>query len=202
MATAELISDVPQAATKNVVPMTGGSARGATQDYVITTNSQRYPVAIFFAPLGDRGDLNKNWGDLLQATVRALYIPVVEAGRSSVEWDRLTLELMRISSLRDNWDGEGAEAIPLGAVSSAQILLQLARGAAGRLPGCPLPALFPSTEGGIIFKWFCGQKELKCLAMADVVEVLRWRSPEQFESEGLWEIPAQKASEHFEWLLR
>lgn len=229
MATAELIQNLPAAAVKEVVPIFGGSARGATQDYTVTVNSQRHPVAVFFAPAGDRRVLTDYWGDLLHSTVRPVYVAVPRgffAGQSvivpwllaaeapyaslqlgeinAVGWDRLGLELMRIASLEPNWDGEGAEAVASGSVINAQVLMRLAREAVGlsSIFNCPLPRLNPSADGGITVKWLFNGKELKCTAYERHVEIIRWRSSDRFESDGFWEVPAQKATEHFNWLLK
>jgi len=121
-----------------------------------------------------------------------------------VEWERLDFELMRLGNLGPNWDGEGAEAVSPVSVHTVRILLRLAREASARVPFAQysLPSLFASIEGGICLKWDVGQRELKCVAVGETVEVIRWRSRDRFESDGFWELSAPKVAEHFEWLLR
>src|SRR6266498_2108040 len=123
MATA--VSDMSSAATQTVVPLTGGSVQGSTQEYRFTPSSQRSPVAVFFAPLGYLEQLNMFWGSLLRATVPIFCVSITSTTSSSIEWDRLSLELMCIANLHSNWDGEGAEAVPPMAVNNAETLIQL-----------------------------------------------------------------------------
>jgi hypothetical protein len=187
---------------------------GSTQSFGVAAESQRYPVPVFFAPPAEGTEINPYWGSLLLGTVRAFYTFVAggltpaqigpAAAIKDLSWDRLKLELMRIASFEGNWDGEGAEAIPQEAIKAATVLLSLAQAAMERsaVEQGPLPTLIPAVEGGIIFKWACGKRELKCTILDNIVEVIRWRSPERYESDGLWEIPALGVAEHFEWLLQ
>jgi hypothetical protein len=154
------------------------------------------------------------WESLIQASAHGFYSLIFRENcapqwnaslrKSSFTWDRLSLELMRIASLSHDWAGEGAQAVPLKAVSSTAALLLLAKKATERFPAaqCPMPTLFPSVEGGILFKWLKGNKELKCTIFGDFIEVIRWRSPDRYDSDGIWELPVQAVAEHFEWLLK
>jgi hypothetical protein len=207
MATAEITRDVSVGTTKAVTPLTGNAVQGSTQEYGVTGSSQFYPTPVFFAPQDNREELNAQWETLLPA--RVFYaVPLVNVSdplqHNYVQWDRLNLELMRIASLTANWDGEGAEAISRAAVDNAQTLLQLAKNVAGRSTffQCPLPLLVASIDGGVILKWVCGSKELKCKILDNVIEVIRWKSPDHFESDGFWEVPVDHVSEHLEWLFR
>lgn len=217
MATAEVVRNaVIEAVTSSVVPLTSKTIQGSTQLYEVTSNSQLAASPIFFAPSPGLGQtaVYSYWDDLFRGTVSGVYAFVPTEGRApmfafgfrkvSLAWDRLSLELMRLASLGPNWDGEAAEAITQKSVSTAGILLLLAKDATQRSTAlaCSLPTLFPSVEGGITFKWARKGKELKCTVLEDVVEVIRWKSSERYESDGLWELPVQGVAEHFEWLMR
>jgi hypothetical protein len=202
LATVEYITDAYISTTEKVAPLESEGLQGSTQVYSISPSSQRWPV--LFVPQADRQELTTYWGSLHRTAARVLYTtgsPVVD---NSGAWDRLSLELMRIGSLPGNWDGEGAEGIPSVVVRNASIILNFARNTAERsiIRRVPLPSIVPSVEGGIIFKWARGNKELKCTAFSDFAEVVRWRSRDAYESEGLWEVPVHRVSEHFEWLLQ
>lgn len=64
------------------------------------------------------------------------------------------------------------------------------------------PSLYPSVEGGITLKWIHRGKELQCTAFGDTVEVIRWKSSDAYDSDGLWDMKVEQTREHFEWLLR
>jgi hypothetical protein len=178
---------------------------------VLTDYSEQSSGTIFYglsARSGQPADYSY-WNDLFRGTVSGVYIfvPKTEATyprKVSLAWDRLSLELMRVASLGPNWDGEGAEPVTPKSVSTFAVLLALARNAAQQSMNleCPIPTLFPSIDGGMILKWVRGPKELKCTVLDQAVEVIRWKSPDSYESDGLWEVPVQGVSEHFEWLLR
>ncbi|MGC2213032.1 MAG: hypothetical protein WA602_07520, partial [Silvibacterium sp.] len=138
------------------------------------------------------------------ATARAYYVPVPQNAGNTIAWDRLNLDLMRIASLDNNWDGEGAEAISRAVIDNAQVLLYIAKEACtvSATTQRPAPSLIPSVDGCVILKWTYGAKELKCTVIGDVVEVVRWGSPNHFESDGYWELPVNGVSEHFEWLFK
>jgi hypothetical protein len=114
---------------------------------------------------------------------------------------------MRIASLERNWDGEGAEPVPQQATTNAAVLLFLAKAAKeameqSTITQCTFPIVLPTVDGGVILKWVQGNRELKCIVRGDIVEVIRWRSLDGFESDGFWEIPVTRVAEHFEWLLQ
>ena len=67
---------------------------------------------------------------------------------------------------------------------------------------CTVPIVMPAIDGGVILKWVQGGRELKCIVRGDIVEVVRWRSLDGYESDGFWEIPVPRVAEHFEWLLQ
>jgi hypothetical protein len=219
VATAEVIHDPSTSAiTEAAIPLLVRNVPGSTQGYEISSEAQ---TPVFFAPgsgfgLGVTVHLAGSiWRDLFRETVSGFYTSVaknymswfidVTERKSSVAWDRLNLELMRAASLQPNWDGEGAEPIPPNAVTTASILLSIAKNSTEQLAGGStpsLPSLFPSVDGGITLKWIRGTKELKCTVFGNTVEVVRWRSLDAYESEGLWEVPVQEVGEHVEWLLR
>jgi hypothetical protein len=213
MATAEIFRDVSMAATANAVPMVGDAIQGSTQEYGVTRGSQQAPAPIFFAP-PHQGKLATYWGSMLHGVVRTFYAfvpggnPISPAcalgSRSFFAWDRLSLDLMRIASLERNWDGEGAEPVPRDATTNAVVLLFLARAAMeqSKTAHCPVPIVIPAVDGGVILKWVQGGRELKCTVRGDIIEVVRWRSPNGYESDGFWEIPVDRVVEHFEWLLQ
>jgi hypothetical protein len=66
----------------------------------------------------------------------------------------------------------------------------------------PAPKLYPRVDGDLSLKWAYDAKELDCTAMGESVEVIRWSSPDLFESDGLWDLAAEQTREHFEWLIR
>lgn len=208
MATADLIGDVSTAVTKNVLPLANDFIPGATQGYAPAP----FENPVFFAPQTGRENLLATWGNLLRGSVRSFYtsvsglhqVPFSCAGPSTFTWDRLSVELMRIANLGQNWDGEGAEPVPLEAVKTAAVLLFLAKSTVAHIPvtQCTFPSITPAVEGGVTVNWIRGGKELKCTVLGSTVEVVRWRSPDRYESDGLWEIPAWRVAEHFEWLLR
>lgn len=213
MATAEVIRDSSMAVTRNAVPLAGDAIPGSTQEYGVTANSQQSPVPVFFAPQLSPTDLAPYWGSLFSGVVRGIYTHVTTGRASSqfgtstcspIAWDRLSLELMRLASLESNWDGEGAETIPQETVTTAAVLLFLARIATEHsiITQCPVPIVIPTAEGGITLKWTCGRKELKCTVLRDIVEVVRWRSPDGYESDGFWAVTVDGVAEHFEWLLQ
>jgi hypothetical protein len=111
---------------------------------------------------------------------------------------------MRIASLDQNWDGEGAEPVPPRAAINTAVLLSLARAAVEQsaINDCPVPIVIPAVDGGVTLKWVQGDRELKCTVRGDIVEVVRWRSPNAYESDGYWEIPVQLVAEHFRWLIQ
>jgi hypothetical protein len=215
MATAEIFTDASMAVTSIAKPLAGGVIQGSTQEYDVTASSQHSSAPVFFAPQHpDHEELAAYWGNLLPGVVRGFYT-FVPSSRScseigwascvgSLSWDRLSLEVMRIGSLEPNWDGEGAEAVPPETVRSAAALLFLARTAMERSSGTlySVPTVLPDVEGGIILNWVQEKKELKCTVFGEIVEVVRWRSPERYESDGLWEVPVQGVMEHFEWILQ
>jgi len=228
MATAKLTWENLNFPAKNdIVPVYGGFARALTKEMGVVTESSKYPAApfLFFAPYDN--EVAKYWGELLFPQKEPVYLsvltgawgeeailesPLASIGTAAVpqralfsaEWDRLKLELMRLGSLGQNWDGEDAEAVSPTSVRTARTLLDLAQEASARAPyrQSPPPTLFASVEGGIAIKWHLGPRELKCVALGDKVEVIRWSSSERFESDGFWEVPAHEVAEHFKWLLQ
>ena len=204
MATAVMIGDMSATNTQTVVPLSCEVVQGSTQVYQRTAESWQSPVPVFYAPYADQGESAAYWDLLFRSSQRTRYAVIVRSERNAFPWDRLVLDLMRISTLPDNWDGEGAEAVPANALSAASMLLSLARAAAespSRLE-CPAPGLYPSIEGGVVLKWVSGDRELKCTVMGETVEVVRWRSADAYASDGLWDVPVQGVWEHFEWLLQ
>jgi hypothetical protein len=230
MATAELISNglgFPRG--KGIMTLFGGSALGLTKDVGVVSDSLRYPSAPFlFYEGGEQFDVANLWGGLLLSGIRALYyaVPVSRSKWSentppgameapqvahgflspivSLRWDRLDLELMRVSALELNWDGEGAEPVSQETIRTAQLVLELARETATSEPHpqIPLPVLFASVEGEVVLKWQFRERELKCIVIGRKVEAIRWSSHDQFESDGFWEIRPADVAEHFEWLVR
>ena len=214
MATAEVLSDLSMAATANAIPLAGGAIPGSTQEgYYVSANSQHSPAPTFFVP-PHQERIATYWDSLLRGVVRGFYSFVSGGDPASLAftarstkyfaWDRLSLELMRIASLEQNWDGENAEPIPQKAATNAAVLLFLARAAMERstITQCTVPLIIPDVEGGVILKWVQGNRELKCIVRSDIVEVVRWRSLDRYESDGFWEIPVSRVAEHFEWLLK
>jgi hypothetical protein len=204
MATAEITRDLFPANTQTVIPLIGDAVQGSAQEYRVMVSSVQSPAPVFFAPYESLRESMTHWEVLVRSTLRALYTHVVSTNRNYSAWDRAILDLMRISTLPTDWDGEGAQAISASAVRTAYVLLSLAQTAAHscRLLQCPVPGVFPSVDGAIVLKWVVGNKELKCTATDEVVEVVRWNSVEAYESDGLWEVPVHQTSEHFEWLLQ
>lgn len=144
-------------------------------------------------------------------TVRRYERPVrsnLIAGTNAVAWDRLDLDLMRIASLRANWDDDGADPISQKAVTNTQLLLILARQylSYSHIEQGATPVLAPTVEGGITLQWIRGRREMKCTVLNDLVEVSRWSSPDKYESDGYWEVPVNRISEglkeHFDWILQ
>jgi hypothetical protein len=64
------------------------------------------------------------------------------------------------------------------------------------------PGLYPTVDGGVTLKLFFEGKELKCTAMGGTIEVIRWKSSESYESDGLWELNIEQIWEHLEWLMK
>jgi hypothetical protein len=214
MATAEFVGNPLTSITRAATPLAGEVIQGSTQEYEITVSSPKFRTPVYFAPQHDFEELNAYWGSLIGQPARTLYSfagwghhpsAYHSIGReSSFEWERLSFDLMRIASLEPNWDGEGAEAVSQNAVKGATILLFLARSAMEQYahsPG-PMPTLYATVEGSVALKWIHGQKELKCTVLGDIVEVVRWRSLDRYESDGFWEIPVGRVGEHLEWLLQ
>jgi hypothetical protein len=213
VATAEILRDTSTTVMENAAPILGDAIQGSTLEYEAAPNSLRSPAPIFFAPQ-QHDVLTTYWGVLIRGVVRSFFALVggqsVAASASSAiaknvfAWERLSLELMRFSSLRPNWDGEGAEEIPQMAIKNAADLLSLANSAASQVtsPQCPMPSIIPAVDGAVIFKWIREPRELKCTVRADIVEVVRWKSSDTYESDGYWEVPVQQVAEHFKWLLR
>jgi hypothetical protein len=205
MATAELTGNPLTMITRTATPLAGNE---------ITVGPSKFRNPVFFAPHSGVSEENAYWGILMGQTARVLYTfatwgehPSVfrsAGGVSAFEWERLSLELMRIANLESNWDGEGGEAVQQSTVTTTTILLTIAKSVMERFADSPstVPALFPTVEGGAALNWIRGQKELKCTVFGDIVEVVRWRSPDRFESDGLWEIPVPRVREHFEWLFQ
>jgi hypothetical protein len=213
VATAEIVRDASTTIMENAAPILSDAIQGSTQEYDHTPNSTLYPTPVFFAPQ-HQDALATYWGVLIRGAVRNFFTLISRssptalasptADERSFAWDRLSLELMRIASLEPNWDGEGAEIVPQTAVKNAAVLLYLARGAVQQstIPECPVPSVIPTIDGGVTFKWVRQPKELKCTVRTEIVEVVRWRSPDRYESDGYWEVPVQRVAEHFQWLLR
>lgn len=214
MAAAEQIVGPLTSITRAAAPLAAEMVQGSIQEFGITTGSMSFRNPVFFAPQQDFGEPNVYWGSLIGQPIRVRYTVATWAKClpqyysvdrvNSFEWERLSLELMRIASLESNWDGEGAESVQQNTVTTATILLSLARSAVEHLADSPsaAPTLFPTVEGGAAFKWVHGSKELKCTVLGDAVEVVRWTSPDRYESDGFWEIPVRRVGEHFEWLFQ
>jgi len=212
VATAEIVRDASATVMDRAALISGEGIQGSTQQYVITPNSLHSPTPVFIAPQGDAPATY--WGILLRGAVRSFFALIAgqdpsalassAAERNAFAWERLSLELMRLSSLRPNWDGEGAEQIPQAAIKNATDLLFLARSAMSQAttPRCAMPLMIPAVDGGVVFKWIREPKELKCTVRSDFVEVVRWKSPDAYDSDGYWEVPVQRVAEHFKWLLR
>jgi hypothetical protein len=212
LATAEIVKDMSATVMGNAALISGDAIQGSTLEYGSTPNSLRSPSPVFFAP--QRDALANYWGVLIGGALRSFFAlvsgnsaatlatPVVE--RNSIAWDRLSLELMRIAGLKADWDGEGAERVPQMAVKNAGVLLFLARAAVLQSISLqwPVPSIIPAVDGGVILKWVTATKELKCTVRNDFVEVVRWKSPDRYESDGFWEVPIQGVTEHFQWLLQ
>jgi hypothetical protein len=66
----------------------------------------------------------------------------------------------------------------------------------------PIPGLYPTVEGGVTLKWIHRGKELQCTAQGDIVEVIRWKSTDAYDSDGLWDLNVEQIREHIEWLMR
>ena len=214
MATAEIIGDVSTAVTFAAIPLSENAIQGSTRSFGLPAHSQQFPAPLVFGPPTGLGETALYWGNLFGGTIRASYTFVTTGYESSrvgsaasvspVAWERLGLELMRIASLEPDWDGEGAESVPQKAVTAAAVLLALAKKTAEQstIAQCSVPIISPAIEGGVTLKWIHGSKELKCTLLGDTVEVVRWRSPDRYESDGFWEIPVPRVAEHFEWLLQ
>jgi len=213
VATAEIVRDVSTAVTENATPIFADVVPGSTQEYGLTPNSMGSPTPVFFAPQRHDG-LATYWRVLMRGVVRSFFVLIAgenpsalassQTERNAFAWERLSLELMRFSSLTPDWDCEGAEQIPQMAIKNTAVLLFLAKSAMSHatVAQCPMPLIVPAVDGGVIFKWTCGPKELKCTVRANFVEVVRWRSPDVYDSDGYWEIPIQRVAEHFKWLLQ
>jgi hypothetical protein len=206
VATAEIIRDSSRA-----VPLCGDAIQGSIHYVGAHAGSWQSHAPVFYIPEKEAGAGESIWEILVYGaahTRRRFETKVApKAGYQTAgpfQWDRLNLELMRIASLEPNWDGEGAKPVPQQAATNATVLLFLAKTATERstIVQCTVPDIFPDVEGGVILKWVQGNKELKCIVRGDIVEVVRWRSKDGYESDGFWEIPAQCVTEHFEWLLQ
>jgi len=213
MATAELIRDESLSTTHCASPLVEAVIQGSTQTFCTPSNSLHSPRPVFFSPPYVAGGQMSIWAPLRLKTIAGFFYssffqpPAIEnilVTRSSLQWDRLGLDLMRIADLKVNWDGEGADAIPPEAVKNAGYLLAIAKAVAENspFPIASSPVLSPSLEGGVGMTWTHELREVKCMVLSDVVEVIRWRSPDRFESDGFWELPVQRVVEHFEWLLQ
>jgi hypothetical protein len=213
MATAEFVRDGSLSVTEIARPLAGDAIQGSTQEFSVTAESQRYPTPIFFAPQHQQDDLTLYWESLFRGVARSFYAMLTgisstilnfSAGGNARAWDRLNLELMRIASLRENWDGEGAAAISYESAGSASTLLSLARAAPGKFDAITyaMPLLVPSVDGGITLKWVHNSKELHCTVDGNTAEVIRWSSLDAYESDGLWETPIHGVAEHFRWLFQ
>ena len=201
------VNETQASVTEAARPVWNSTIPGSTQPFDLNANALWSSAPIFFAPgMGDKKELyDKVWEVVVRSVARSAYYLIFRTmpGKNSLAWDRLTLELMRISTLESNWDNEGAEAISLGTKIKMTILLSLARKAAEEsvTNECSLPTVFPSVDGSVILKWIRAGKELKCTVLDDEVEVVRWQS-DAYESDGLWVLPIESVAEHFEWLLR
>jgi hypothetical protein len=138
------------------------------------------------------------------------YTPTIEelnrtilTSRELSPWDRARLELLRMSELGLNWDGENAQPVMEETVRTATVLLNEAALLADitRAPDEARPKIIPSPNGSITFKFVRADKELKCIVNQDMVEVLRWQPLAAFEAENLWEVPVSGVPEHIAWLL-
>jgi hypothetical protein len=213
MATAELVGN-PLTSITRAAPLAGGVIQGSAQEYETTVSSPKFQTPFYFAPQQDLEGLNAYWGSLIWGPARNLYSfasrgyhasAYQSIGREmSFEWERLSFDLMRIASLEPNWDSEGADAVSQIAVKATTILLLIARSAMEQssFSSRPMPTLFPTAEGSVALRWVHGHKELKCTVLGDIVEVVRWSSPDRFESDGFWEVPVRSVGEHLEWLLQ
>ena len=65
-----------------------------------------------------------------------------------------------------------------------------------------VPGLYPTVEGGVTLKWIHRGKELQCTALGSSIEVIRWKSSDAYDSDGLWDLNVEQTREHFEWLMR
>jgi hypothetical protein len=213
LSTVELVLSPVAPVTGKAFPLVGDSIQGSTQEFDVSVSSPQFRTPVFLIPQLDFNEANAHWGSLMSGVSRNFYAvaswsmnsqPTRLTGITALKWDRLNLDLMCIANLNPNWDGEGAEAIPQNAVNTAATLLFLAKSALeqSNMAQCPVPTLSPAVEGGIMLKWMHRSKELKCIVLGDLVEVVRWRSPNSYESDGLWEVPVEQVKEHFEWLLR
>lgn len=209
MTTAEMVLENPAAVMRAATPLASGIIQGSTSSFDRTAKSP-----VFFASPAAPGTTVAFWETFVDHAVR-FYTMVTMAPTdrsrilmcspsiSSLSWDRLSIELMRIANLPPNWDGESADAPSKLAVKTAGDLLIIAQTVVelATTAECPLPALFPTVDGGVLLKWTYGDKELKCTVVGDGVEVIRWKSVQAYESDGLWELPVRRVAEHFEWLL-
>jgi hypothetical protein len=202
MAAAPIFTDQTTPEADKIVPLAMDYIPGSTQQYGVTASSLQFPMPVFYAPHGREGLINY-WGSLISGKVLTYYARVSPRAENPVAFDRLNLELMRIASLDPNWDGEGADAISQEAANNASRLITLAREAIEHSPiiEIPMPSLVPSVDGAVVLRWIRAGKELKCTVFGDRVEVIRWRSQEQYESDGFWEVPIDHVAEHFSWLL-
>lgn len=119
-------------------------------------------------------------------------------------WDRARLELLRVSKLERNWDGESAAPVMEATLRTANVLLEAAALLANsrQMLDKAIPKIFPSSDGSITFKFLRADKELKCIVDEDSVEVLRWQPLEAFEAEDLWKVAVSDVPEHIDWLFR
>lgn len=201
------VNEAQVSVTDAARPVWNATIPGSTQQFDLNANALWSSAPIFFAPgMGDKKEMyDKVWEVVVRSVARSVYYSFLRTvpSKNSLSWDRLTLELMRISTLESNWDNEGADAISHTAKIKMTILLSLARKAAESATSeCSLPTVYPSVDGSVILKWIRAGKELKCTVLEDEVEVVRWQSSDAYESDGLWVLPVENVAEHFEWLLR
>ena len=210
MATAEILRDT---SLVKAVPLVATAIQGST---LFPQKSNVETPTLFVEPTAPEGSsgLYSAWECVKAGPATSAFAMASHERHTSkwpstlcedaLRWDRARLELMRIASLVPNWDGEGADPVSPNAIKQAGILLQSAKNAveSAELIDCPLPTIYASLDGGVTLKWTRAGKELKCTVYSDQVEVIRWRSPEAYESDGYWEIPVTKIGEHFDWLLR
>jgi hypothetical protein len=104
------------------------------------------PIGSWRLPQPGVSDAALRIGKLVEET--AVSFLVSATGQARIAAPMSGLEALYLECQADNWDGEGAKAIPLPAFGEAQLLLL-------SLPSTiPAPSFIPERSGRIAFEWY------------------------------------------------